>query len=130
MAGRHKALCATLWSKANGKCALKRTSLKLATLVDRLHQAFEFPIQKQNRPLHPYDIGISMPEFPLATMNRIIQKVGRARVSNSAAMELSSVLETYGMDLAKEAIKLAEHRGAKTVTGVDVRAAVSVLRTK
>jgi histone H3/H4 len=71
-----------------------------------------------------------MPEFPLATMNRIIQKVGRARVSNSAAMELSSVLEAYGVDLAKEAIKLAEHRGAKTVTEVDVRAAVSVLRTK
>jgi histone H3/H4 len=29
------------------------------------------------------------------------------------------------MDLAKEAIKLAEHRGAKTVTDVDVRAAAS-----
>ena len=69
-----------------------------------------------------------MPEFPLATMDRIIRKVGKVRVSKGAAMELSSVLETYGTDLAKEAIKLAEHRGAKTVTEVDVRAAASRVR--
>jgi histone H3/H4 len=71
-----------------------------------------------------------MPEFPLATMDKIIRKVGRVRVSKGAAMELSEVLEAYGMDLAKEAIKLAEHRRAKTVTEVDIKAAVSVLRTK
>jgi histone H3/H4 len=56
-----------------------------------------------------------MPEFPLATVYRIIRKVGQVRVSRGAAMELSSVLEAYGIDLVKEAITLAEHRGAKTV---------------
>jgi histone H3/H4 len=69
-----------------------------------------------------------MPEFPLATMDRIIRKVGKVRVSRGAAMELSAVLEAYGMELAKEAIKLAEHRGAKTVTDVDIRAAASRVR--
>jgi histone H3/H4 len=44
-------------------------------------------------------------------------------------MELSAVLEAYGVDLAKEAIKLARHRGAKTVTEVDIRAAASSVRT-
>ena len=78
--------------------------------------------------MRQYDIWVWMPEFPLATMDRIIRKVGKVRVSRAAAMELSSVLETYGMDLAKEAIKLAEHRGAKTVTEVDVRAAASRVR--
>jgi histone H3/H4 len=69
-----------------------------------------------------------MPEFPLATMDRIIRRVGKVRVSRGAAMELSSVLEAYGMDLAKEAITLVEHRRAKTVTDVDVRAAASRVR--
>lgn len=43
-------------------------------------------------------------------------------------MELSAVLEVYAMDLAKEAIKLAGYRGAKTVSEVDVRAAASSVR--
>ena len=69
-----------------------------------------------------------MPEFPLAAMDRVIRKAGKVRVSRGAAMELSSILESFAMDLASEAIKLAEHRGAKTVTEVDVRAAASRIR--
>lgn len=69
-----------------------------------------------------------MPEFPLATMDRIVRKTGKVRVSRSAALELSSILEAYTMEIAKEAIKLTEHRGAKTVSEVDVRAAASRMR--
>ncbi|MEM2908395.1 MAG: NFYB/HAP3 family transcription factor subunit [Candidatus Hadarchaeales archaeon] len=69
-----------------------------------------------------------MPEFPLAVMDRLIRKVGKVRVSRGAALELSAVLEAYATDLAKEAIKLAEHRGAKTVTDIDIRAAASRIR--
>lgn len=66
-----------------------------------------------------------MPEFPLAAMDRVIRKAGKVRVSRGAAMELSSILEGFAIELAAEAIKLAQHRGAKTVTDVDVRAAAS-----
>lgn len=69
-----------------------------------------------------------MPEFPLAAMDRVIRKAGKVRVSRGAAMELSAILEAYTMEIAREAIKLAEHRGAKTVTEVDVRAAASRVR--
>lgn len=69
-----------------------------------------------------------MPEFPLAVMDRLIRKVGKVRVSRGAAMELSAILEAYAMELSKEAMKLAEHRGAKTVSEVDVRAASSRVR--
>ena len=61
-------------------------------------------------------------------MDRLIRKVGKVRVSKGAAMELSAILEAYVMELSKEAIKLAEHRGAKTVSEVDIRAASSRVR--
>lgn len=79
---------------------------------------------------HTADTGVgrNMPEFPLAVMDRLIRKVGKVRVSRGAALELSAVLEAYATDLAKEAIKLAEHRGAKTVTDIDIRAAASRIR--
>ena len=69
-----------------------------------------------------------MPEFPLAVMDRLIRKVGKVRVSRGAAMELSAILEAYAIELSKEAIKLAEHRGAKTVSEIDIRAASSRVR--
>ncbi len=69
-----------------------------------------------------------MPEFPLAAMDRIVRKAGKVRVSRGAALELSSILEEYATGLAKEAIKLAGHRGAKTVGEADVRAAASRMR--
>jgi len=69
-----------------------------------------------------------MPEFPLAVMDRLIRKVGKVRVSRGAAMELSAILDAYATELAKEAMKLAEHRGAKTVSEVDIRAASSRVR--
>jgi len=69
-----------------------------------------------------------MPEFPLAVMDRLIRKVGKVRVSRGAAMELSAILGAYATELAKEAMRLAEHRGAKTVSEVDIRAASSRMR--
>ncbi len=68
-----------------------------------------------------------MPEFLVATMVRQIRKVAKARVSKSAALELSSVLEDYGLRISREALKLAEHRGAKTMSKEDIKAAVAVI---
>lgn len=73
-------------------------------------------------------LGKRMPEFSISVMERLIRKAADVRVSRSAALELSAVLEEYAVELSKEAIKLAEHRGAKTVSESDVRAAASRLR--
>ena len=66
-----------------------------------------------------------MPEFSVATMARFIRKVAKVRVSRGAALELSAVLEEHGIRISKEALRLAEHRGAKTVNENDIRAAAA-----
>lgn len=65
-----------------------------------------------------------MPEFPLAATERLIRKVGKVRVSRSAAIELNAILEAYGMELAQEAIELSKHRGAKTISEADIKVAL------
>ncbi len=58
-------------------------------------------------------------------MDRLLRKAGNAKVSRSAALELSAVLESFGSEVAEEAIRLANHRGAKTVSVIDIKAALS-----
>lgn len=70
-----------------------------------------------------------MPEFSVSTMDRLIRKAANVRVSRGAALELGAVLEEYAIELSKKAIKLTEHRGAKTVNESDIRAAASRIRT-
>jgi len=69
-----------------------------------------------------------MPEFLVATMARTIKKVAKIRVSQSAALELSDVLEDYAFRVSSEALKLAEHRGAKTLNKGDIKAAVASIQ--
>ncbi len=69
-----------------------------------------------------------MPEFSVSTMDRLIRKAAKVRVSRGAALELGAVLGEYAIELSKEAIKLTEHRGAKTVNESDIRAAASRIR--
>lgn len=71
----------------------------------------------------------NMPEFSAPMMNRLIRKTAKVRVSRSAALELSAVLEEYAIELSKEAIKLTKHRSAKTVNESDILAAASRIRT-
>ena len=66
-----------------------------------------------------------MPTFPVSAMDRLIRKAGNAKVSQSAALELSAVLDSFGTEIAEEAIRLANHRGAKTVGKIDIKAAIS-----
>lgn len=70
-----------------------------------------------------------MPEFSLLVMDRLIRKVAKVRVSRSAALELSMILEEYAIKISQEAIKIAEYRGAKTVNDSDIRASASKVRT-
>lgn len=62
-------------------------------------------------------------------MDRIIRKAAKVRVSRDAALELSAIIEEYATELSNEAIKLAKHRGAKTVNESDIRVAALRIRT-
>jgi len=62
-------------------------------------------------------------ELAVAPMHRICKKAGAERVSESAAEELSKVLEEIGIKIAREAIDFAMHAGRKTVKAEDIEIA-------
>ncbi|MEM3452645.1 MAG: NFYB/HAP3 family transcription factor subunit [Candidatus Hadarchaeum sp.] len=63
----------------------------------------------------------------IATMIKLIKRAAKVRVSRDAALELSVVLEDYALRVAREAVKLRDHRGAKTLSKEDIRAAVAAI---
>jgi histone H3/H4 len=71
-----------------------------------------------------------MAEFSATTLARLVRRVTGARVSPKAAAELGVVLEEYGSRISQEAVRLCQHRGARTVSDDDIRAAVSAARRK
>ncbi|PDM26445.1 histone [Candidatus Bathyarchaeota archaeon B24-2] len=66
---------------------------------------------------------MSESELALAPMHRICKKAGAQRVSESAAKELSKVLEEVGIQIAREAIDFAVHAKRKTIKAEDIRIA-------
>lgn len=68
-----------------------------------------------------------MPEFSLASMDRLIRKAGNERVSEDAALELSAVLESFGEEIAGEAVREAGQEGVKTVSRKHIKAAIREL---
>jgi len=68
-------------------------------------------------------------ELSLAPIHRLIKKAGATRASEEAAEELRRILEKIGMDIAKEALSLAQYAGRRTVRREDIeRAARTLLR--
>ena len=65
--------------------------------------------------------------IPFAPVERLIRHAGAERVSESAAIELTDILEEHGLEIAKEAIKLAHHAGRKTVKAEDLKLAIEML---
>lgn len=64
-----------------------------------------------------------MPEFSLASMERILRKSGNERVSEDASIELRAVLESIGTDIAEEAVRKAKQEEVKTVSRKHIKAA-------
>ncbi len=59
-----------------------------------------------------------------ASVDKLIRKAGAERVSEDASKALAKILEEEAIDVAREAVTLAEHAGRKTVKKEDVELAV------
>jgi DNA-binding protein len=69
-----------------------------------------------------------MTELSQAAVERIIKKAGAERVSAEATETLAELMEEYGIFLAKEAKKMADHAGRKTMRGSDIRMAAEIFK--
>ena len=69
-----------------------------------------------------------MNELSHAAVERIMKKAGAGRVSADAAETLSGLMEDYGIFLAKEAKKMSDHAGRKTLRGSDIRMAAEIFK--
>ena len=58
--------------------------------------------------------------LPLASIDKLIRKAGAHRVSEGAAKELAQHLQETAIEVAREAITLANHAGRKTVKAEDI----------
>jgi len=58
--------------------------------------------------------------LPKAPVTQLIRDAGAERVSEDATETLVDLLEEYGTEIAKNAVRLAKHAGRKTVKAVDV----------
>ncbi|MCD4740598.1 histone family protein [archaeon] len=67
-----------------------------------------------------------MAELPKAAVERLIRRAGAKRVSDSAVVELSELLEDFADDVSTQALRLARHASRKTVTGEDIKIAAKL----
>lgn len=56
----------------------------------------------------------------LNAMDKLLREAGAARVSDDAKEALAEALEQKGMEIAREAKRVAEHAGRKTITAKDI----------
>jgi histone H3/H4 len=69
-----------------------------------------------------------MTELSQSAVERIMKKAGAERVSADAAETLSELMEEYGIFLTKEAKKMSDHAGRKTLRGSDIRMAAEIFK--
>ena len=61
--------------------------------------------------------------LPNAPIERIIRKAGAERVSQDAVEELRDAIEEVGNEVARDAVKMADHAERKTVKASDIEMA-------
>jgi len=61
--------------------------------------------------------------IPLASMEKIMKKVGANRISEGAKEELKTIIEENIKKITEKAIKLAIHAGRKTIKTEDIKLA-------
>lgn len=71
---------------------------------------------------------IPVTELSRAAIERILKKSGAGRVSADATTALSELMEEYGIFLAREAKKMSDHAGRKTVRGADIKMAAEMFK--
>jgi histone H3/H4 len=69
-----------------------------------------------------------MTELSLSAVGRIMKKAGAERVSADATETLLVLMEEYGTFLAKEAKKMSDHAGRKTLRGSDIHMAAEFIK--
>ncbi len=69
-----------------------------------------------------------MTELSHAAVERIIKNAGADRVSADATETMAGLMEEYATRLSKEAKKMADHAGRKTLRGTDVRMAAEMFK--
>lgn len=69
-----------------------------------------------------------MTELSQSAVERIMKKAGAGRVSADATTTLADLIEEYGVSLAKEAKKMSDHAGRKTVRGSDIIMAAEMFK--
>jgi histone H3/H4 len=69
-----------------------------------------------------------MTELSSSAVERIIKKAGAERISADATETLAVLMEEYGIFLSKEAKKMSDHAGRKTLRGSDIRMAAEIFK--
>jgi histone H3/H4 len=69
-----------------------------------------------------------MNELSQSAVERILKKAGAGRISADATATLADLMEDYGLFLAKEAKKMSDHAGRKTVRSSDVIMAAEMFK--
>jgi histone H3/H4 len=69
-----------------------------------------------------------MVDLPIAAVIRIAKKNGAERVGSDAAAALLAKTEAYIANLTKEANRLAQHAGRKTIKEEDIDLAVKWIK--
>jgi len=69
-----------------------------------------------------------MTELSHSAVERIIKKAGAERISADATEALAILMEDYGVFLAKEAKKMSDHAGRKTLRGSDIQMAAEIFK--
>ena len=71
---------------------------------------------------------VNMSDIPVGAADRILRKIGAARVSIDASKELREILEDLGLDIGKKAVELVRHRKQQTITKKDIRLAYDLFK--